>query len=81
MTVKNAIQKLKNKGYAVTETQKNTYYAEKENKRDYIKFLSQDGHLIIIDLRRKGQEDDPMTDYHAGTFCDNLSQALRLATV
>ena len=77
---KNAIKKLQKAGFRVkaSENMSNRYVAEKEGCRRFIEFLAQNGELIIIDLRRRGQEDDSMTDYHAGTFCDNLSQALRI---
>ena len=80
MKTENAIKKLQKAGFRVkvSENVSNRYIAEKEGCRDFIEFLSQDDKLIIIDLRHRGQEDDPMTDYHAGTFCDNLSQALRI---
>ena len=80
MKIENAIKKLKKEGFKVKQSERadNRYIAEKEGHRNFIEFITQDGSLIIIDLRRKGQEDDSLTDYHAGTFCDNLSQALRI---
>lgn len=80
MKLSNAIKKLERNGFKVekSETMPNKYYATKEGLRDYITLHVQDDRLIIVDSRRKGQEDDPMTDYHAGTFCDNLSQAIRM---
>ncbi len=80
MKTENAIKKLKKEGFEVKQSEhaSNRYIAEKEGHRSFIEFITQNGSLIIIDLRRKGQDDDPCTDYHAGTFCDNLSQALRI---
>lgn len=82
MTTPNAIKKLEKAGYTVKLVSGNKnrqYTATKDNHRRFINFYDQEGHVIIIDLRTKGHEDDSMTDYHAGTFCDNISQALRLA--
>ena len=81
MKTQNAIAKLQKEGFSVQllgELGKfnNRYKATKEGHQHYIEFLTQDDELIVIDLRRKGEEDDPMTDYHAGTFCKNLKQAL-----
>ena len=35
--------------------------------------------VAVIRVRRVNDHDDPMTDYSAGVFCDNLTQALRIA--
>ncbi len=83
MKIVNAIKKLKKNGYKVT-SDKSRYTATKEGERHYIELMSQisyegEEEVIIIDVRREGQADDSMTDYHAGTFCDNLSQALAIA--
>lgn len=81
MKLSNAIKKLEKAGYTIAKTSiSNKYTATKKDQRDYIQFCTQDDELIIIDLRRKGLDDDWTTDYHAGTYCQNLSQALRLIT-
>ena len=78
MTKENAIKKLKKEGYNIEELSPMVYVADKPNQRDYIKLMIQNGRVIIIDLKIKGQEDELITDYHAGMFCRNLSQALRM---
>ncbi len=85
MTLQNAIKKLQNNGFRVTEDENSGVYnrnfkAINPQYRTYLEILSQDGEVCIIDLRTPGHDDDSMTDYHAGTFCDNISQAIRLAT-
>jgi hypothetical protein len=80
MTIPNAIKKLEKNGFKVEESKhiKGRYIATLENNRHHIEFIDQDGEVIVIDLRTKGHDDDVMTDYHAGIFCDNISQAIRL---
>ena len=84
MTKGYAIKKLQREGYNVTQD-KGRITAKKENQRHYIELLvngkdvGDKSDIAIIDLRREGQDDDIMTDYHAGTFCDNLAQALSIA--
>ena len=80
MDTKNAIKKLEKKGFEVKKTEGGMYVAKNPNLRHFIQFYDQEGRVIIIDLRTPGQEDDIMSDYHAGTFCDNITQAIRYAT-
>jgi hypothetical protein len=76
MQVTNALKKLNNAGFAVTQTG-NRYSAK--TGRNVIEFYEQDGRTICIRLRTENDLDDVMRDYSAGVFCDNLSQAIRLA--
>lgn len=82
MTVANAIKKLEKNGFKVTKQGESRFYiAERPGSQNYIQFLT-NGYtddIATVDLRRYGNEDDPMRDYHAGTFCDNITQAIRLA--
>lgn len=84
MTITNAIKKLEKSGFKVTNsiTNPGIYTAEKDGLKRFINFYSNGGtdDICIIDLRTKGREDDLQSDYHAGTFCDNISQAIRYAT-
>jgi hypothetical protein len=85
MTIENAIKKLQKNGFKVTEDSNSGVYnrdfkAVNPQHRKYLQISSQDGEVCLIDLRTPGYEDDSMTDYHAGTFCDNISQAILLAT-
>lgn len=82
MTLQNAIKKLEKNGFKVTQKDNTKFYvAEQEGNRHYIEILKNYGNddISVIDLRRYGQEDDWLTDYHAGTFCDNINQAIRLS--
>lgn len=80
MKIINAIKKLEKNGFKIVPNThvKNKFDAVKENSRYFISFYEQDGNVICIDARTQGNEDDSMTDYHAGTFCDNIQQAINM---
>lgn len=79
----NALRKLEREGWSVKERDGGKYHrtfiAEKPGFENFIELMTQGDNISIIDLRRYGMEDDVMTDYHAGTFCRNLAQAIRFA--
>ncbi len=76
MQVTNAVKKLTKAGFAVTQSG-NRYSAQAG--RNVIEFYEQDGRTICIRLRTENDCDDVMSDYSAGVFCDNLSQAIQIA--
>jgi len=80
MTIQNAIKKLNKNGFAV-ESVGNMFSAAIENGKDVIEFFSNGGeaNVICICVRRKNDVSDAMSDYHAGSFVSNISQAIRLA--
>lgn len=93
ITTQNAIKKLEKAGFKVEQSKfdkpnqyNRRFYAHHPNLRHYIELCTQGGdehqagEVCVIDLRTPGQNDDSMTDYHAGTFCDNITQAIRYAT-
>ena len=86
MTLTNAIRKLERHGWK----------AEGEPGKPFWKYVKanqvidlgcnpphEDGTrtVVMIDQRTRGMTDDLQSDYHAGMFCDSLSQAMRLAGV
>ncbi len=77
MKVSNAIKKLSKYGNV---TQDGQFFRIIQDTRE-IQFArngsSED--IICIRVRSIHDKDDFMTDYHAGTFCDNITQAIRLA--
>jgi hypothetical protein len=83
MKYSNAIKKLKKNGFTVKEDGEGQVWATIGNREvDFFcngKF-SQDGEICCIRTRALSDKDDVMTDYSAGVFCDNLSQAIRLAS-
>jgi len=79
MTTKNAIKKLEKLGYKVEKASSRTYRATlrggvlefSQNGED------QDASIVCIGVRNHNDESDPMTDYCAFTFYNNLTQALK----
>lgn len=76
MQVTNALKKLVKAGFEVTQT--SIFYSAKSG-RNVIEFHEQDGKAICIRVRSVGDLDDVQSDYSAGVFCDNLSQAIQIA--
>jgi hypothetical protein len=76
MQVTNAIKKLTKAGFVVAQIG-NRYSAQ--SGRNIISFYEQGGRTICINMRTENDHDDVMSDYSAGVFCDNLSQAIRIA--
>jgi hypothetical protein len=76
MQVTNALKKLTKAGFVVEQNDK--YYSAQAG-RDVIEFHQQDGEIICIRVRSVNDQDDVMSDYSAGVFCDNLSQAIQIA--
>ena len=42
--------------------------------------IDESTNITCIKVRDNKDEDDYMTDYFAGVWCDNLTQAIRIAT-
>jgi hypothetical protein len=87
MTIQNAIKKLEKNGFKVEKSEfdkpeqyNRTFYATNPSYKRFIEIMTQGDDLSIIDLRTPGHDDDLMTDYHAGTFCKNITQAIRYVT-
>ena len=78
MKIQNAIKKLEKAGFKIKKPENisNRYNAYHQN--EVIEFHDQDGLVICIKSRRISDVDDPQTDYSAGIFCDNISQAIRM---
>ena len=80
MKITNAIKKLEKAGFEVIN-EGSRYSARREN--DIVEFIQNGGgsdQAICIRIMSADDQDDMMTDYSAGTYCDNLSQAIRLAS-
>lgn len=74
MKLENAIKKLKKNGYKVTSND-SRHTALKGQQ--VIEFASQDGRVLYVRSRGVNDKDDIMTDYSAGVFYDNITQAIR----
>lgn len=80
MTLKNAIKKASK--YGEVKQQGQLYWVEIGNR--VVEFMANgriDEYTSITCIRakRKNDEDDSMTDYFGGVWCDNLTKAIRIA--
>lgn len=78
MTAANAIKKLTKAGFEVTE--KGIFITAKKD-RNVIDLAKNGGseNIATIRVRSVCDHDDSRMDYSAGVFCDNVSQAIKLA--
>lgn len=77
MKTVNAIKKLQKAGLVITAVG-NRYTAEKADCNTIIKFIAQsEDSITCIQVRRKTDQDDSQSDYFAGTWCDNITQAIK----
>jgi hypothetical protein len=76
MNAANAIKKLNKAGFEVSQSG-NRYNAKANGQ--VIRFIEQSDRIICINVRSENDHDDAMTDYSAGVYCDNITQAIRLA--
>lgn len=80
MKIVNAIKKLEKVNATIVENTKNTLVASLNGY--YISAHINNGSDSIcsgLNVRRKNDVSDPMTDYSAGVFYDNLTQAIKSA--
>ena len=80
MKLSNAIKKLSKIGEVKQDV--NLFWVELNEK--VIEFMlngsiEDDSHITCIKVRDKESLDDAMSDYSAGVWCDNLTQAITLA--
>jgi hypothetical protein len=78
MLIQNAVKKLEKSGFTVRDTSSVTKQAVR-NGTAIDMHVSREGKASCFRVRDIEEMDDVMTDYSAGVFCDNLSQAIRLA--
>ena len=81
MKLTNAIKRLGK----LTKVEKNGQFFYGEINSSLVEFaangkIDEDTNITCIRVRRTNDNNDSMTDYFAGVWCDNLSQAIRLAT-
>lgn len=79
MTLNNALKKLSRYG----EVKQNGRHFSMESDNQVIEFyangnIEENPTITCIRIRRKNDHDDSMTDYSAGVWCDNITQALKL---
>jgi len=44
-----------------------------------VEVYGSNGRIVAINVRRDGDVDDPAADYFAGSYADNMAQAIRWA--
>ena len=77
MKILNAIKKLEKNGFSV-ESNGNQYWVETEKHN--LSFLKNGGNseeITCIQFRRINDHSDSMTDYHAGYFCNTLTEGIK----
>ncbi len=77
MQATNAINKLAKAGFQIAQTG-NRYRAQ--TGRKIISFFEQSGRITCINVRSQDDVNDPCSDYSAGVYCNNLTQAIKLAS-
>lgn len=83
MKVENAIKKLEKNGFEVEEFKGRGNDKYRGTRGDWvISFFrngGDSGEAVNFRVRRKDDHDDIMSDYFAGSFTDNITQAIRIA--
>ena len=79
MTIANAIKKLNAAGFTVAQMSEGSIFmvAENSTKREVISFIVQGDKIACIKTAGKGDQSDAQRDYFAGTYSDNLTQAIK----
>ena len=83
MRLNTALRRLGKKGFEVKQNSRNNKMFSARKGRDVIEFIAMGnivGNPIItaIRVRDVNDIDDHYTDYNAGVWCDNLTQALAI---
>ena len=83
MNITNARSKLAKAGFAIVSEDKgqlnSRLVARKTGLRDDILIVAQSGEVIIIRTKPRNEDDDMQSDYSAGSYWDNLTQAIKHA--
>tara|TARA_R110002153_G_scaffold100777_2_gene236814 strand:+ start:1434 stop:1676 length:243 start_codon:yes stop_codon:yes gene_type:complete len=79
MKITNAIKKLQKAGFEVINDGSRFSASRESNIIEFIQNGGGSDQAICIRVMSADDQDDVMTDYSAGTYCDNISQAIRIA--
>lgn len=83
MQLKNALKKIEKKGYKaehISGERNCLYRVEMKDQKRVLEFyagVEEDSLINCIGVRGENDQSDPMTDYCAFVFYNNLTQALR----
>jgi hypothetical protein len=80
MTVANAIKKLTKNGFEVTGTDMRFAGRKGGQVVEFNRLGSDSDSIGCIKVRYANDNDNPMADYSAGVWCNNLTQAIKLAS-
>lgn len=72
----NAIKKLEKSGFQVVQTGNR---CTAQTNQYVISFFDLYGDITCINIRHQNDHSDAMSDYSAGVFCGNITQAIKLA--
>jgi hypothetical protein len=80
MKMNNAIKKLNKSGFNISE-KNDIFFARKEGCKNIIEFFRSGTSEIVgcIYCKDEDAQDDSMSDYWAGFFCKNITQAINSA--
>jgi hypothetical protein len=81
MTTTNAAKKLTKAGFTVTEIRSGFYQATSSAARHLIEYFRNGGSdsIICICVRKPSDRHDSQSDYAAGVWAKNITQAISLA--
>jgi len=74
-----AKKRLQEWGAAVTECNPQSIEALKGDVLIWVSIYKDSDEVSSINVRRAGEQDDPMTDYCPGAWCNNIKGAIELA--
>jgi hypothetical protein len=81
MTTTNAAKKLTKAGFTVTEIRSGFYQATRAASSYIIEYFRNGGSdsITCINIRHQLDKHDSQSDYCAGVWADNITQAIKLA--
>lgn len=78
MKIENALKKLDKAGFIVSQNGM-FFHANKKGSNHEINFISNEGGVQCINVKHCLEKADFLTDYFPGTWCDSITQAIKLA--
>jgi hypothetical protein len=81
MTIANATKKLEKAGFKISQV-RNIFQATHESTKYLIEFFQNGGgseSIACINVRHASDHHDGQSDYFAGIWANNITQAIRLA--
>ena len=81
MTTANATKKLEKAGFTVTEIRSGYYHCFRPNSKTVIEYFrnGSSDEITCINVRAIDDKHDSQSDYCAGVWANNITQAIKLA--